>query len=281
MLRYTFLHLPHIGPITEQKLWANDILTWEDLLNKKNEFTENFQHLKSYMMLSQHQLRKKDAQFFLNRLGTEHHWRIFPEFRSAAAYLDIETTGLGGPRDYITTISMYDGNDIYYYIHDENMDDFLTDIQKYKVLITYNGKCFDVPFIENEFGISIHHAQLDLRYILRSVGLTGGLKSCEHQLGLTRGDLEGVDGYFAVLLWRDYMAGNRKALETLMAYNIADTVNLEKLMVIAYNKKLAALPLPKNILLDLEQAEPRQKTRAPIPFKPDSKTIQKIKSKFN
>jgi len=43
------------------------------------------------------------------------------------------------------------------------------------------------------------------------------LKFCEKALGLDRGDLDGVDGYFAVLLWRDYQKKhNEKALETLL-----------------------------------------------------------------
>jgi len=56
-----------------------------------------------------------------------------------------------------------------------------------------------------------------LRYVLKSLGYSGGLKSCEKALGLDRGDLDGVDGYFAVLLWRDYQKKhNEKALETLL-----------------------------------------------------------------
>ena len=53
-----------------------------------------------------------------------------------------------------------------------------------KFLITYNGKLFDIPFIENFFNVELNHAQIDLRYILKSLGYVGGLKSCEKQLGL-------------------------------------------------------------------------------------------------
>ena len=167
------------------------------------------------MKLSQLKLKTRDVNFFADRLLSNHHWRLFPEFIKETAYIDIETTGLVSSSDYITTISLYDGINLRYYIHDRNMDQFKKDINDYKVIITYNGKCFDIPFIEREFGIKLNHAHLDLRYILRSLGLSGGLKSCEHQLGLNRGGLEGIDGYFAVLLWKDYLKGNHKALETL------------------------------------------------------------------
>lgn len=278
MLHHTFIHLPHIGPLTERRLWANNILKWRDLLNEKNELANKFSHLRTYLSISEKKLKALDANFFTKHLGTDQHWRIFSEFSDVSAYLDIETTGLGGPGDYITTISLYDGKKIYYYIHDKNMEQFLDDIKKYKVLVTYNGKCFDVPFIEREFGISLPHAHLDLRYILRSLGFTGGLKSCEHQLGISRGELEGIDGYFAVFLWRDYLAGNRKALETLLAYNIEDTVNLEKLMVIAFNKKVQSLPvaIQKKSIVKL----PRHSKQLKIPFKPDNNTIKRIKAKY-
>ena len=62
---------------------------------------------------------------------------------------------------------------------------------------------------------------IDLRYILYSLGFKGGLKSIEHQLGTDRADLRDIDGYFAVLLWNEYVrTGDQKALDTLLAYNI-------------------------------------------------------------
>jgi len=34
------------------------------------------------------------------------------------------------------------------YINGQNLNDFLDDIKKYKIIVTYNIKTFDVPFIE-------------------------------------------------------------------------------------------------------------------------------------
>jgi uncharacterized protein YprB with RNaseH-like and TPR domain len=49
---------------------------------------------------------------------------------------------------------------------------------------------------------------------------------------MDRGNLSDVDGFFAVLLWNEYRkTGNQKALDTLLAYNVQDTVNLQNLMV--------------------------------------------------
>jgi len=77
-------------------------------------------------------------------------------------------------------------------VQDQNLEDFIDEIYKYNVIVTYNGKCFDVPFIENYFNIRLDHAQIDLRYVLYSLGLRGGLKGCERQLGMDRGDLSDI-----------------------------------------------------------------------------------------
>jgi len=146
---------------------------------------------------------------------------MFPEFRELTVYLDIETTGLERGYNDITTIALYDGATIQTYVHGQNLNDFVDDIRKYNVIVSYNGKSFDVPFIENYFGIQLNHAQIDLRYVLGSLGYKGGLKGCERQLGMDRGDLSDIDGFFAVLLWNEYKkSGSQKVLDTLLAYNV-------------------------------------------------------------
>ncbi len=87
--------------------------------------------------------------------------------------------GLGGPGDITTTIALYDGERLFHHVNGTNLHDLVHDIQQYKVIVSYNGKTFDIPFIERYFGISIPHAHLDLRLILHSLRLSRGFKSCE------------------------------------------------------------------------------------------------------
>ena len=212
-----------------------------------------------------------NPNYFAELIPAGHHWRFFPEFRNATVYLDIETTGLSRYYETITTISLYDGKSIFYYVKDQNLDDFPEDIKQYKVIVTYNGKSFDVPFIERYFGIQLSQAHIDLRYILASLGYKGGLKFCETRLGFNRGDLTDIDGFFAVLLWYDYLKNrNEKALETLLAYNIQDVLTLEILMVISYNLKIKDTPFYRNSLL--EPILPKS------PFRVDMETVEKIRS---
>lgn len=272
MLKNTFHHIPGIGAKTEKQIWDAGILDWEgfqeDTMGALSPGkTKLAKHTLDH---SQEQLKKDNPVYFARLLPSRLHWRFFPEFRHLTVYLDIETTGMDSFSS-ITTISIYDGKQIRWYVDGQNLDQFLDDILKYKVIITYNGKGFDIPFIENQFGLKMGHAHIDLRYILASVGFSGGLKGCERQLGISRGELSGVGGYFAVLLWNDYVRNkNMRALETLLAYNIEDVVNLEKLMVMAYNIKLKHLPFFSHNRLD-PPSSPQ------IPFQANIETIERIK----
>jgi uncharacterized protein len=276
MITHTFCHLYKIGLKREQSLWARGILSWSDfydeLASEKSINTSHKNTLKEDIELSFLNHQSGNLKFFADKLPSHQAWRLFGDFRHQAVYLDIETNGLSIP--IITAISLYDGKDVRSYVYGRNLDDFVDDISKFNLIITYNGKCFDIPVIESFFRIKINQAHIDLRYVLKRLGYSGGLKGCEKQAGISRGDLDGVDGYFAVLLWNDfYYNGNAKALETLLAYNIEDVVNLEKLMVMAYNLNIAQLKI-----IEVETLpEPMDPI---ISFHPDLKTIQKIKEKY-
>lgn len=276
MLIHTFCHLSRIGLKREQSLWSKGITSWNTLLDhlvsEKDRYAAFIDPLQKEIDLSFKNLQSKDPKFFADKLPVNQGWRLFGDFKENAVYLDIETTGISIP--VITAISLYDGKDIRCYVYGKNLENFIDDIQNFQMIITYNGKNFDIPVIESFFNIKLHQAHIDLRHILKRLGYTGGLKGCEKQAGISRGNLDGVDGYFAVLLWSDYYYnGNIKALDTLLAYNIEDVVNLEKLMILAYNKNIARIdsikidPLP-------EPADPI------IPFQPDVDTIQQIKRRY-
>jgi len=276
MLQNTFCHMPGIGPKTERRLWSAGILSWREGCERSGAVLPEHtaQSVAFHSAESIERLARQDARYFHDRLPSNEHWRLFPQFRHSVAYLDIETTGLGPPGDYVTTIALYDGRRVRHYVHDQNMEDFRHDVEPYRLIVTYNGKTFDLPFLRECLGVRLDQAHIDLRYVLRSLGYTGGLKGCERQLGLHRGDLEGVDGYFAVLLWHDYLkTGNQRALDTLLAYNVQDTVNLETLMVTAYNMKLKQTALPGTRALPA----PRPPEN---PFRADVRTIEKLRRRW-
>jgi uncharacterized protein len=111
-----------------------------------------------------------------------------------------------------------------------------------------------------------------LRYVLRRLGYRGGLKGCEKQLGIDRNELDGVDGFMAVRLWWQYRdQHDQRALETLLSYNIQDVLNLETLLVMAYNQELKATPFETARALPLPVLPPN-------PYVPDTALIRRMLS---
>ena len=274
MLQHTFCHIHGIGEKTERRLWDAGITHWHKWqepigvpLSKRSKM-----EIPVIFEMSLDALKNHDPLFFANRFASGDTWRLFTEFRPTTAYLDIETTGLGDEAE-ITTIALYDGEQVHAYVNGRNLEDFLEDVQRYKVLVSYNGKSFDIPFIERHFGTRLHHAQIDLRFVLAKLGIKGGLKGCERQLGINRGALDGVDGSFAVALWHQYERENdEKALNTLLAYNIEDTVNLERLLVEAWNRNILNTPFTEYLLPYPEL--PR------LDFHPDHECVERVKRQF-
>jgi uncharacterized protein len=273
MLTHTFIHIQGIGVKTEQKLWESGLTDWSRV--SSGSIAGLPSKLSGFLRLgteeSLRRLEENDPAYFGRRLPTNQTWRMFPEFRSSVAYLDIETTGLDRNHDEITTIALYDGRSIRTYVQGRDLDRFVEDIRDYRILVTYNGLSFDVPFLERYFRTRLPHAQIDLRYILKSLGFSGGLKRCERQMGMDRGDLNDVDGFLAVMLWDHHKRKrNPQALETLLAYNVQDTLNLEHLLVAAYNMKVARTVFgPQKILKDVVLPQ--------NPFQVDLATVDAVK----
>ena len=271
MLEQTFCHIPGLGQVTERKLWQHGVSSWDDWRDPPPVAMRNacLAEIPEILRSSRTALAG-DPQFFTARLAACEHWRIFPHFRRQSAFLDIETTGLADTAE-VTTIAVYDGDEVTTFVNGRDLDDFPGFIDRFQVLITYNGKGFDIPFLERFFRIRLRQAQIDLRYVLARLGFKGGLKGCERRLGMSRGALDGVDGYFAVLLWQDFQRnGDQRVLDTLLAYNIEDTVNLERLLVEAYNRNLAATPFAEALQLDFP-APP------PLPCSPDLDCVDRIR----
>ncbi len=238
MLTSCFLHLPGIGKTWQARLHEAGIDNWAKAAEACRECSlplpvKQRGLFASALAESEERLAAGDARWFSERLKGAEAWRLYPHFSHSAAYVDIETTGLGGPSDHITSIALYDGESVRCYVYGRNLEDFARDIRPYSLLVTWNGRCFDVPFIRRALSAPMEMAHLDLLPVFRAIGLKGGLKAVESKLGLTRQGLngaEGVDGWTAVLLWQEFRrSGDERALETLLAYNVEDVLSLEYL----------------------------------------------------
>jgi uncharacterized protein YprB with RNaseH-like and TPR domain len=276
MLTNTFCHIRGIGEKTERRLWSAGVTSWDSALRlsaakSPNLIRESWQD-DICDSLYHHELG--NLAFFSDGLRATEHWRLYYDFRDSCAFVDIETTGFDYPA-VITTIALYDGRTIRYYVNGRNLDDFPADLEPYRLLVTYAGKTFDVPRIEGYFGVQLRQGHIDLQYPLRSLGLKGGLKGCERALGFERPGLEGLDGYAAVLLWDEYRrTGSARALETLLAYNIQDVVALHALMAHAHNQKVRTTPFAESYQLPLP-------VQPEVPFSPDEEIVARIRQLLN
>ena len=96
MLENTFCHMPGIGPRTEAHLWRAGVLSWQDACDCPALPLPPCQAdaVARHADESARRLADGNARHFADRLASNLHWRLFPEFRHSVAYLDIETTGL-------------------------------------------------------------------------------------------------------------------------------------------------------------------------------------------
>ncbi|MEW6218232.1 MAG: ribonuclease H-like domain-containing protein [Thermodesulfobacteriota bacterium] len=274
MLEQSFLLLTGIGVKTERRLWSAGVHCWDDLLARGERFFApgTMVRLVTEIDACRQALAAGDAVFFERLLPPGQHWRLFPHFRPRTGYLDIETTG--DAANQVTTVAVFDGAAVSWYVRGRNLDQLAAELAGYDVLVTFNGRRFDVPVLRAQLGLALPQAQIDLVSVLRALGLKGGLKACERSLGLDRGPLDGLDGYAAVLLWQEFQrSGCRAALDTLLAYNIEDTVNLEALLVEAYNRHRAATPL----VTCPPMPAPGQPLR---PILPDPSTVARLKARL-
>ena len=241
MLTRTFQHVPRIGPRIESRLWRSGFADWRTCLERIDELpfgSARKRGLAEFLRRSLEALAAADADFFARWLPGREAWRLYGAFRRRTVFLDIETTGLGGPGDVTTVVGLYDGRRPQVFVRGVNLAGLAKALRPYALVVTYNGAQFDLPFIRAHLpGVPLPPAHLDLRFPLARLGYRGGLKGVEQQLGVVRHPwVAGLDGYDAVILWREYEAGSPEALRRLVLYNLTDVVNLEILAAFVYNE---------------------------------------------
>ncbi len=243
MIRNTFTFIPGIGPKTEATYWGKGIFTWDDFergLSVNGTGKTKKKILLDYIQKAKAALNDKDILFFRDHLPVKNYWRLYKEFFDRAVFLDIETTGLSLYYDVITLIGTFDGEGIRLFVKDNDLDQIRQYLTKFEIIITFNGTLFDIPFLRKEFpDIRIPPIHIDLRYLLKSLGIGGPLKVIEKKLGITRdADTEKINGREAAVLWNRFVKDDDQALTNLVRYNVYDTTDLKKLMDYCYESKI-------------------------------------------
>ena len=198
------MHIPGVGPKTERMLWEQGCADWDCFLATPFDLNQvPYETARLEIETSKTNLEQGVHQYFSRALGIAEAWRAFPEFRSRAVYLDIETDG-GDRGDSVTMVGLYDGNGFRALIKDEDLGEFPDLISHYSMIVTFFGTGFDLPMLLRAFpNLRFDQIHLDLCPTLKRLGMHGGLKRIEKSLRIERSsDTDGMNGMDAIRLWR-------------------------------------------------------------------------------
>ena len=226
----SFIPVHGVGETTERSLWREGITHWDAFAPDVVGPTTG-ERIEEYLATARPHLDDGDARFFAETMPDRCHWRLYENFREDTLFLDIETTGLSKYDDEVTTVSIHRDGATRTYVRGQDLtkEALHEEFADAKLIATFNGKQFDVPFLEHAFDLRLDHPHLDLRFLGERLDLTGGLKTVEQTLGIER-DRADISGRDAVRLWYEYARdGDRDALETLVSYNQDDARNLAAL----------------------------------------------------
>lgn len=233
MLTNTFRHLRGISGCKEASLWRAGILTWDDYdaqtTVQQSLFADPLHYSNSPLNPSRRALQENNLDFFARTLDRQQHFRIALAYPRETLFLDIETTGLSWYYDRITLVGWSVGGKFDFLIAGESPDKLFSAIANAKVLVTFNGTMFDLPFLKRTYPeLHFPPIHVDLRFLAKRVGLTGGQKEIERKLKLHRGkNIEQVIGENAPILWHRFVRGDTDSLMSLIEYNRADVYGME------------------------------------------------------
>lgn len=249
LLYYSFSQIKGISAKKEKEYWeANETLASlsEGLNAQQTLFGESTQ--KDDISQSLFALQNGDASFFQDRLDHKYYYRIAYSFPKQTMFLDIETTGLSTNYHYITYVGWLLDGTYGYWVQGTDPEPFLNAFRSAKIIVTFNGTMFDCKFLDHQFATNefSKKANLDLMYLCRRFGLTGGQKEIEHHVGFTRPkSLTEVDGKEAIALWYSFLFGKRSALKRLIQYNFYDVVGMAYILDCVFFEQVYGYEFPR------------------------------------
>ncbi|MFP4403800.1 MAG: ribonuclease H-like domain-containing protein [Candidatus Woesearchaeota archaeon] len=243
MIKNSFIFLDKISFKKEKFLWDSNIKDWNSFIKTKkikniSKKFKTFYDLK--LKEASNALIENNSSYFYDKFSFANSYRLFDYFSDEAVFIDIEVTGVKRFDDIIA-IGLFDGFDYKLMIKNVNLDMnfFFQEMKKYKIIVSFNGSCFDIPFIKKRYKNIIPKIPIiDLKYLALKLGFSGGLKNIEKQLKINRNiivnRIRGGDPY---RLWKMYFAsGDKYYLKILKEYNEYDTINLKDITTILIKK---------------------------------------------
>lgn len=258
MLTETFIVAPEIGLERERTLWQAGFRTWWDVHGAADSDLPTgvpVPFLRHTVEACIHAFERRNWAAVAQVLKAGSQWRCLqlvsadsplsgsaPPLRILA--LDIETEGISKWENRVTTVGICgdatEHKPIALLPHEPGFKEQLFHVLKQTdLLLTFNGTQFDIPFLKAQpdlVEMPVPPFHVDLRFAFSAVGIKGGLKRVQVQMGYQReGALAEVDGFMAVLLWQEHLRNTPGALETLVRYCLEDVVVLLDLAPLVYD----------------------------------------------
>lgn len=237
MIRNSFIFLDRVGYRKEKSIWEQGVKDWNTFIKAKkirgiSDKAKGFYNRK--IIEANNAILENNAGYFIGKLPAVENWRLYNEFKDEAVFLDIEASRVG-EEGFITVIGLCDGEKTMQMVKGINLDfqKLKKILRNYKIIITFNGSSFDLPFIRKRYPDVIPDVpHIDLKHLCQRLGYNGGLKEVEKELGIKRQNeiVERMYGGDPYLLWRMYRgSGDEIYLRLLLEYNEEDVVNLERI----------------------------------------------------
>ena len=111
MIDQSFIFLDKIGQVSEQKIWKQELHSWDDFVNTRSVQGISARRKIAYNLAlekARKNLSAENMDYFAHHFPQSEHWRLWNHFKDNAVFLDIETSGFYGD---ITVIGLFNGED--------------------------------------------------------------------------------------------------------------------------------------------------------------------------
>tara|TARA_Y100000310_G_C20570828_1_gene757925 strand:- start:130 stop:765 length:636 start_codon:yes stop_codon:yes gene_type:complete len=204
MIRKSFIFLDKISFKTEQNIWQQDINDWDIFLKTKK--IKGISSLRKHyydrqIQEAKKQLFKENSTYFTTLLPKKETWRLYQYFKEETCFLDVEVDSQGK----IILLGIADNDQTKILIKNVNLEPETTqtELNKYKLIITFNGSSFDLPKLKKQLKLN------------RPQNLKGS----------------------PVGLWKTFHAsGDQEWLDLLIDYNKEDIENLQAITNYCYRE---------------------------------------------
>jgi hypothetical protein len=92
-------------------------------------------------------LRDRDLLALARLLPSREHWRCYADFADEAVFLDVEADANRQP----TVASLFHAQGLEVFIQGRNMEALADALARWRLWVTFNGTCFDLPILGSCF----------------------------------------------------------------------------------------------------------------------------------